>query len=50
MLSGAATLTEIETQWTVIDLLDANEALDLQADAEERAIEQARKKAENDRP
>jgi len=34
VLSGKATLTEIETQWSLDDLMDANEALDVRAEIE----------------
>jgi hypothetical protein len=34
VLSGNATLTEIETMWSIDDLGDANEALDIQAEIE----------------
>ena len=39
MVEGKATLFEIETHWSCVDLLDANEALDLQYEAERRAAE-----------
>ncbi len=32
-----ATLTEVETQWTIADLLDYHEAQDIQEEAEEHA-------------
>lgn len=38
-----ATLAEIETHWSIDDLADANEALDIKAEAEEFAARQARK-------
>ena len=34
VLDRVATLTEIETAWDIVDVLDANEAADLKADAE----------------
>ncbi len=39
IVEGKATLEEIETHWSIIDLLDVNEALDLQWEAERRASE-----------
>ena len=33
-MTGKATLTEIETQWTIKDLFDALEALDIQAEVD----------------
>jgi len=40
-LEGIATLQEIETHWSLYDVLDANEALDEREDAQERAIKKA---------
>lgn len=34
VIERVATLTEIETRWDIIDVLDANEACDLRDDAE----------------
>ena len=39
-----ATLKEIETHYDIVDLFDANEALDLQDEAERRASERVGKK------
>jgi hypothetical protein len=36
-MAKIATLTEVQTQWTLEDLLDANEALDIQEALEEEA-------------
>ena len=33
ILEGVATLHEIDTHWTICDLADANEALDIKDDA-----------------
>lgn len=33
-MNGIATLKEIETYWTINDLADANEALDIKEEAE----------------
>ncbi|MCG8433492.1 MAG: hypothetical protein MJA83_05630 [Gammaproteobacteria bacterium] len=43
-MEGKATLTEIQTEWSIIDLLDANEALDLQEEANHLAAIAARAK------
>jgi hypothetical protein len=40
-----ATLTEIETNWSLTDLLDANEALDLDLEARRHAEEKQAKAA-----
>lgn len=42
ILAGAGTLRDIECHWSIDDLADANEALDIREEAEESA----RKKAE----
>ena len=34
-MSGKATLQEIETHWSINDLADANEALDIEQDMEQ---------------
>jgi hypothetical protein len=44
-LSGYATLKEIETEWTLCQLMDANEALDIKQELEAEAAEEARNKA-----
>ena len=36
-LTGLATLVEIETQWSLCDLADANEALDVKEELEQEA-------------
>jgi len=41
VLSEKATLREIEESWTLKELSDAHEALDIMAEAEERAIQAA---------
>lgn len=42
-LSGNATLQEIEMHWSLIDLMDANDALDIQGELEAEAMEWAKK-------
>jgi hypothetical protein len=37
VLARIATLTEIETRWTLTDLADAHEALDIQQEAQAHA-------------
>jgi hypothetical protein len=44
-LAKIATLAEIENQWTLCDLADAHEALDIQAEADEAAMKEAEAKA-----
>ena len=41
MLAGVATLREIEEAWSIMDLLDANEVLDLRERAEREAARAA---------
>lgn len=43
MLAKIATLEEIERSWTINDLMDAHEALDVQAEAEHYAHKNAGK-------
>lgn len=43
--SGKATLTEIRREWCYVDLMMANEALDIEAEVEEQAAKQAQKEA-----
>ena len=43
VLSEIATLQEIETHWNIIDLMDANEALDIKAEQEEYEMDKAKK-------
>jgi hypothetical protein len=38
-----ATLQEIETHYSLIDLMDANEVLDLQDRAESQAVDEAKR-------
>jgi len=38
-----ATLQEVDEHWSVLDLLDANEALDLDQEAKRKAEERAAK-------
>lgn len=45
MIAKVATLAEIETHYSLTDVLDANEALDLQAEADRAAHEQATSKS-----
>lgn len=49
VLDGVATLHEIETHWSITDVLDANEALDVQADVSEWRKRTDRANAEVDR-
>jgi hypothetical protein len=44
IVSGKATLQEIETHYSLTDVLDANEALDLQGEADRLAHEAAMSK------
>jgi hypothetical protein len=39
-LSGKATLQEMDTHWSYLDLVRANEALDIDDEIEERLTEQ----------
>ncbi len=41
---GAATLSEIESHWSIDDLADANEALDIKNEAEAYAAKQTQRK------
>jgi hypothetical protein len=43
VLEGVATLEEIERHWSINDLYDAHEALDIRAEQEEWARANARK-------
>ncbi len=45
MLEQVATLKEIETYYDLVDVLDANEALDIKEEAERRATEAMTKSA-----
>lgn len=49
VLDGVATLHEIETHWSIADVLDANEALDVQADVSEWRKRTDRANADQDR-
>lgn len=42
VLEGVGTLTEIEAHWSITDVLDANEALDVQGDVTEWRRRQAK--------
>jgi len=44
VLSGIATLTEIDTQWSMIDVIQANEMLDIRDELEAKQMEKARQK------
>ena len=44
VLAQIATLQEIETHWSLLDLLDGNEALDLKELAEYKAQERAKRR------
>jgi len=43
VLAQVATLREIEEHWTINDLADANEALDIKQELEAREIERAQR-------
>jgi len=43
-LSGKASLTEIEDRWSLDDLVNANEALDVQAELEAAAADAVKSK------
>ncbi len=49
MLAKVATLEEIERSWSLNDLMDAHEALDIQQEAEEYAQKEVDKKVERGR-
>lgn len=42
-MAGIASLKEIETHWTINDLADANEALDIKEEAEAFYIAEAKR-------
>lgn len=42
ILAGVTTLRELETYYDINDVWDANEALDIQQEAERRALESMR--------
>jgi hypothetical protein len=44
ILAGCATLQEVELHWSIDDLADANEALDIKHEAENYAAKSARNK------
>lgn len=46
---GIATLHEIESYWSITDVLDANEALDVKGDVDEWRARQARELAARDK-
>ena len=43
ILSKITTLQEVETHWCILDLQEANEALDLKEDAERILMERSKK-------
>lgn len=43
VLAQIVTLKELDTHWSVVDMLDAHESLDLQEEAERLAIKKATK-------
>jgi len=43
IIEKITTLEEVETFWTIDDLADANEALNLKADAEDFYVKQSRR-------
>jgi len=44
ILAKITTLHEVETYWSIDDLADAHEALDLKADLEKREVERNNRK------
>lgn len=44
ILAGVTTLREIQEFWSLKDLMDANEALDVKAEMEDLAMERAKEK------
>jgi len=44
VLAQVVTLQEMETHWSVVDMLDAHEALDLQEETERLALQKMRGK------
>ncbi len=44
MLAKVATLSEIETHYSIDDVIEANEYLDLQDEAEKKQIERAKRR------
>lgn len=44
VIAKVATLQEIETHYSLVDVLDANEALDIEQEAQRRAHDKAMKK------
>lgn len=49
VLKSIATLHEIESHWTISDVLDANEALDVEADVDEWHRKRDAQQRERDR-
>lgn len=41
-MAGLGTLMEVRYQWTIDDIFDAHEALDIREEAERKAIERTR--------
>jgi len=46
VLAKVATLEEIERSWSINDLMDAHEALDIQQEAEEYAQRESERKSQ----
>ena len=44
-MSSVARLEEIETHWSVVDLIDVHELLDLKEEAEEKSVRELKSKA-----
>lgn len=49
MLAQIATLDEIETRWSIVDLFDAHEALDVKEEYEEHARRKTERKIKGGR-
>lgn len=45
-MAGLGTLREVRHEWTMVDLLDAHEALAVRAEMERLASEESRRKSE----
>ena len=45
-MARKATLTEIETCWSLCDLMDCNEAMDIEDELEKEAYDKAKAEAE----
>ena len=48
MLAQVVTLKELDSYWSLMDLMDAHEALDARDEAEAKAMEEAKRKGVED--